>query len=657
MTSTQLERDFSITEPVALAIAESITRSKVLRGKSVPTVVDLAGMITGVGEALTMQGAPQLQINLEDEGFALLESGFWGASPKHGRLDEIELNHPAGSKYWWRLRQVSPKADFSVQTYWIPRVVRELMDLEGPLKASRASRTRARFLKMLCDHVPDIKFHSKQIAAKQPIAPVKISSSGSSGAKSVGLSSKSTKGLTVKGSAMTTAQRDVAGTLLQVCDRANAGAAATEGVIYAAIYESGFDPHANNGSFWGVLSGAVSTWQQTDTVGMAEAFLHGGKGFQSGGAIALSHTVSNPVEIAVRVEAPSVWPNNAYAAQSGYPGDAKALAEVKAIIQAGGGATGTGGLESGTETVQQYNFEVGTTNEPHEDYWTAMNRLAQEVNWELVVDGPDIYYDSDVTLCRMTVADVIERTDDNVIDWSYDWDDRQIVTNLVLVIACDEFAYKPADAVEVKGFGPASEGSTIGLPGRWLVGEAQRNPGDIVATLTLVQPTRPLKEPAPTVSSSNSSGVGGSAIVGAALGSALAAFNASNTLSQMQLPYLWGGGHGTGGLDKVQKGGPGLDCSGSTCWVLKQAGMYSSSAAIVSGDLEQFGEAGQGKEMTVWARADHVFIEFNVPGHGRAQMNTNGPQNGPRLYTLSQAPTYDMNPAAEGFTARHAKGT
>lgn len=488
---SQLERDYAITAPVALAIAESISASKAARAKGSPEAVDLAEMITGVGEALTLQGAPQIQINLLDPDLALLESGFWGDDAAHGRLDEIELNYPTGSKYWWRLRQVSPKADFTVQTYWIPRVVRELMDKKGPKKASRGSRTRAEFLKMLAESVPEARFYSRQLDIKQPIANVKIphSKSPSSAARSVGLSAKATKGLTVKGTAMTAEQRDVAGQLLQVADRANAGQVATEALIYAAIWESGLDPAADNGQFWGVLSGSHGEWQQTDTVGMAEAFLHSGKGFHDG-AISLSHSTSNPVEIAVRVEVPSVWPNNAYAQQSGYPGDPQALAEVKAIIQAGGGAT-----EGQTETVQQHNYEVGSAEEPYEDYWTAMNRLATEVNWELVVDGPDIYYDSEITLCKAELVDVIDRSDDNVVDWEYDWDDHEIATNFVLVVVCDEFAYKPADVVKLESFGPASECSTMGLPGCWLVGEAQRNPGDIMATLTLVQPTRPLKEP------------------------------------------------------------------------------------------------------------------------------------------------------------------
>lgn len=505
VVNTQLERDYSITEPVAIALAEQMVRSA---GQTAPSVVNLAEAITGIGEALTMQGAPQLQINLEDEGFALLDSGFWGASATHGRLRSIEINYPAGSKYWWRLRQVSLKADFSVETYWIPRVVRALMDIHKPVKASRGSRTRAEFLKMLCEAVPEIHFYSHQLDVKQPIASVKVpkeKTGSTSGAKTVGLSD-ATKGLTVQGSPMTAGQRAVAGTLLRVADKKNAGQVATEAVIYAAIYESKLGADAgsftpNEDGYYGVLQGSAQTWPDPhDVVGMAEAFFDGGKGFQAGGAIALSHTVSNPIEVAVRVEVPSIWPANAYAQEGGYPGDTAALAEVKAIIEAGGGATGTGGITSGQmETVQQYNFETGTTEEPYENWWTAMNRLAQEVNWELVVDGPDIHYDSDRTLVRQELADTIERTDENVVDWEYDWDDHAVATNLVLTLVCDEFAFIPGDVVKVKGFGPAAEGSTMELPGRWLLGEAQRNPGDIVATLTLVQPTRPLKEPAPEV--------------------------------------------------------------------------------------------------------------------------------------------------------------
>lgn len=667
-TDTQLSRDSTITEPIAIAIAEQIVKQKTAAGLIGPDTVNLAAMITGVGEAFTMQGAPQLQINLEDEDFVLLDSGFWGADPTHGKLHSIQLNYPVGSKYWWRLRQVSPKADFSCETYWIPRVVRELMDIEGPFKASRGSRTRAQFLKMCCDKVPDIKFHCKQLDVKEPIASVKIpkSTAADSGAKSVGLTAAATESLTVRGVKMTAEQRDVAGTLIQAADKATAGAVATEALIYAGIWESNLSPKANNGRYWGVLSGSVTEWQQTDTVGMAGAFLHGGKGFVGQGAIGLvafPYQVSNPVEIAVKVEAPSIWPDNAYAKESGYPGDEAALAEVKAIIEAGGGATGTGGVESGTETVQQYNFEIGTTEEPYENFWAGMNRLAQEVNWELVVDGPDVYYDSDITLVRAELKDVIERTDDNVADWEYDWDDNGIATNLVIVLVCEEFSYVPADAIKLKGFGPASEGSTMGLPGRWLLGEIQRNPGDIVASLTFVQPTQPLKEPAPTVSSSSTSGQGGSSIVGDFSNeSVLAAVQASQQLGSSKIPYLWGGGHSSGSEVTGSPPPAGLDCSGSVSWVLEHAGFPPpaggnwNGGAADSTQFEQWGEAGPGKEMTVWCNADHVFIEFNVPNVGHFQLNTSVPgHNGPAW--APWGPNGETDAKSGAFQARHFKGT
>jgi hypothetical protein len=70
----------------------------------------------------------------------------------------------------------------------------------------------------------------------------------------------------------------------------------------------------------------------------------------------------------------------------------------------------------------------------------------------------------------------------------------------------------------------------------------------------------------------------------------------------------------------------------------------------------------------VWANADHVFIEFKIPGHDIAQANTNhwpksGPQSGSRLITIGDSgeeyggKTYNTDPKAEGYTPRHWPGT
>ncbi|HVV70952.1 MAG TPA: GDSL-type esterase/lipase family protein [Verrucomicrobiae bacterium] len=157
-------------------------------------------------------------------------------------------------------------------------------------------------------------------------------------------------------------------------------------------------------------------------------------------------------------------------------------------------------------------------------------------------------------------------------------------------------------------------------------------------------------------------GSGSDACSGGAAGSVEAAVQAAKLLSSYQIPYIWGGLHTTGDLDitdadKLKK--LGADCSGSTSWVLHQAGMFPGTAAIESGDFSTWGQAGQGQEMTVWENPTHVFIEFNVPGLGHYEMNTSyGEANGltsgsgPQFFKWESGYT-----TTDGFTPRHYPGT
>jgi cell wall-associated NlpC family hydrolase len=65
------------------------------------------------------------------------------------------------------------------------------------------------------------------------------------------------------------------------------------------------------------------------------------------------------------------------------------------------------------------------------------------------------------------------------------------------------------------------------------------------------------------------------------------------------LPYVWGGGH-------VTYADTGYDCSGSISYVFEAAGLLSSP--VVSGDLMNWGAAGPGKWITVFANAGHTFM-------------------------------------------------
>lgn len=516
-TSGQLRDDFQRSSPDAHAIARHwVDQAKGFKGNA-PAAADLATAITGVGYDLTMQGAPQLEIDIEDQDWNLLDSGFFDPTESGKLVDNIRINYPEGSRYNWRLFQFSPRADYSVQTYWIPRVVADLMSLKGPFSASRASRTRAEFLKMCVDKVPYAHFYSKQLDVKQKIAPIKVPKSASairtSGAKSVGLTAKgaTAHNLTVKGSAMSAVQRDTAAKLLQVADQLNAGTVATVALIFDAIFESDMGQDmSSNGSYGGVLGGSVGIFapDASSIVGEATAALKGGQGYKS--MIQLATQSQDPIWVGCQSTIATPFDSRGYSTQyeaQNVPGGLQgALKEAEAIVRAGGGAAGA--LAGTIEVVQQYNFTIGTTQDKHENFWTGMNRLAQEVNWELVVDGDDIYYDSDITLCRAQLADVIDRKDEAVVDWTYDWDAGAVATNFQLVLQDDPFQFRPADVLLLTSFGPASKDSTIKLPGRWLVGEIQRNPADIKSTYTLVQPTKPLPEPAPQLKSQSASGNG-----------------------------------------------------------------------------------------------------------------------------------------------------
>ena len=66
------------------------------------------------------------------------------------------------------------------------------------------------------------------------------------------------------------------------------------------------------------------------------------------------------------------------------------------------------------------------------------------------------------------------------------------------------------------------------------------------------------------------------------------------------LPYIYGGGHASFQAN-------GYDCSGSVSYALAAAGLVSSP--MVSGDFENWGDPGPGRWITIYANADHVWMQ------------------------------------------------
>jgi peptidoglycan hydrolase-like protein with peptidoglycan-binding domain len=100
-------------------------------------------------------------------------------------------------------------------------------------------------------------------------------------------------------------------------------------------------------------------------------------------------------------------------------------------------------------------------------------------------------------------------------------------------------------------------------------------------------------------------------------------------------PYVWGGGHGS----FISEG---YDCSGSVSYALHGAGLLSSPED--SSALESYGEAGPGRDITIYANSEHAFMVVD----------------GKRFDTVALAETgnrwTDSMTSTAGFVARHPDG-
>lgn len=88
----------------------------------------------------------------------------------------------------------------------------------------------------------------------------------------------------------------------------------------------------------------------------------------------------------------------------------------------------------------------------------------------------------------------------------------------------------------------------------------------------------------------------------------------ADKFERKHFPYVWGGGHGSFGIQPV-------DCSGAVSQVLHAAGLLD--APMVSGDLARWGKAGKGP-LTVYANPEHVLMSLNGRFFGTSSSNPGG---------------------------------
>lgn len=410
------------------AIATFVASQLVGNAKgAAPPLIDLASAITNVEVETSIIGASLLKVTLLDEDWLLMTTG-WLNVDDAGFLDAVDVNYPPKSDYWWRLVAVDADTNIDSPNFVLTfedRVVSELRDLYGPISVQRGTVTRAEFLRSLTKGVA-VDFICPELGKKQPIT--------SSSAKPTVTARKRAKGqgiahgsLTVRnwdGSQMHLGAAELANMQL-VLDTAkshNVTPKCMLALVEICMVEAscGNPPCADDGTGHysvGIIQAGGGGPSSCPSYGqdIAQCVTHallGDASWSGGGGLIKTCQGSASPGTAAQQEQGSAFPARYDAAEAG----------AKAIIAAYGGAgLSSGGGASGAGT---YSFTRGTTDNPDEDSWTAMVRLAQEVNWSLFSDGPRIYYMTGEDLLAQKPTAVIDRIADaeNIANLKFTWD-------------------------------------------------------------------------------------------------------------------------------------------------------------------------------------------------------------------------------------------
>lgn len=487
-----------------------------------------SGLSTGVADVLedgvleeTMQGATGLKLDLLDRDYEALKSGLFG---------QRVICTLDGCTF--RLTKLSLVDDWKLSALFEHRLVSEMREHTGPLKAQRGKVTRAEFILEMLHELklpfrficPELHRVQKAEKAKAPKTKKKAGESESqtataslaSAGKGPGLATSG--GYTVKGNAATAAQLQVVAQGLEAAQHVGANALSMTALAVALIFENECsNPDPGDPGDRGCLSLIDSTIHSIqkktgegtinpyDISEVCEHFCTAGYTGKGGSnSLARANPGDSPTHIAYQVQGP--------AKEYPHTSEAEARKMVEGFLGGGISFTGGGSTESQTATQVQtatYEFTRGKPGQ-YEDTFTCALRLASEVGWHFFVSGKnDIYFVNDDDLLKAVPRYTIRHDDEGFMKMTFDVEVglRTVIVHgkrqpkpseAILIVRADRWGAPPGCVIELDGWGPADH--------PWLVDSVERHLHDAETTIHLRAPQHPLEEPKPTLTPVEGSG-------------------------------------------------------------------------------------------------------------------------------------------------------
>lgn len=657
---------------------------------------DFNEQVTAVRVNLNTAAASTLEVDLQDSDFSVLSTplfAHWAFGIRDVSLDskrqfnskrltfntdntylgdESDLEWILGQRpidllyggVYFRLCAIT-SSQTTVTLQFEDRSASKLRNQSGPLAWNRSHHTRAQFIAMLCRQA-GVESFIPELDIRQPIVIDQTTAGATTTTQVTGKGIAKDANLTVKGHPMNATQRKVAGIICQIGDKLKAPAVAVEAVLFDAIYESGLGMALVNptSQYGGILGGSDQyfTRDLDSASAMATAAFLGGKGFTS--AIDLAKTHNHIAVIGSQCTRAVPYDNEGISRQyetENVPGGVQGVAaEAEAIYLAYGGPGTTSSSVSTSTASGTYQFTRGA----NEDSWDCIQRLASEVGWYAFVRQNRLWFVSGNYLFQQESQIIAECGENGVryIDVDLDMGARDSTAEVDIYAAADTWAALPGMVVSVRNRGPAT--------GKWMVSQVQAQPRspDQLTQITCYKPIPKQSEPISSADSSAASTTTTGLNLSSGQGTAMAAYQAAKALSDKGLIYTE---HVRTllPLSQVPKGATMFDCSSSVSEVLLLAGFALPDGAtfgawaptttgFVVGGAGGKLRSGPGQQMTIWCNpASHVFIEFNIPGVGHFQANTDCENNNAGFRVAPWGPMGSTDAASGSFIPLHYAGT